>query len=235
MRLQQGDLTSALHWAEQLRLSPGGLPDYLGIERHVAYARVLLAQGRLPDTQRWLASLDTFTRERGLYRWLLTIHILQALSTAREGHHPSARDYLSQALQIAAVEGFLRTFLDEDEQVLALLPDVRKAAPVFVDQVKAFAGELQIGPEPVDQPPVAQVLVEPLSACELEVLDLILPGSLIERSLRSSLSPTAQSSVTSKTSMARWVFAAGRRRSLGPENSICCELTPLRIPFVVRD
>jgi LuxR family maltose regulon positive regulatory protein len=181
LRMQQGDLAFAQQWAQQLGMSPDGVPDYLGIERHVAYARLLLVQGRLPDAQRWLAGLESFAQDRGLYRWLITVHILQALASVRMGDHLSTRDRLSRAVQIAAPEDFYRTFLDEDEQVLALLSDVREVAPAFVDQVRVFAASRESGPEPAGQPPRAQApmaraLVEPLSERELEVLALIAAG-----------------------------------------------------------
>ncbi len=176
MRLQQGDVSFAQQWAQQLGLSPDGDPDYLGIERHVAYARLLLAQGRLSDAQRWLARLESFALERGLYRWLLTVHILQALAAARMGDRPSSRAHLSEAVRIGAPEGFYRAFLDEDEQVLALLPDVRETAPAFVDRLREFVGSFELSPEPGSQPAAAQALVEALSERELEVLALIAAG-----------------------------------------------------------
>jgi LuxR family maltose regulon positive regulatory protein len=171
MRLRQGDLSFGQRWAQRLELSPDSEPDYLGIERHVAYARLLLAQGRLPDAQHWLAQLESFTQERGLDRWLLTVRILQSLTFAGLGDRSSALDRLSQAVQIAAPEDFFRAFLEEDERVLGLVPGVREVAPAFVDQLMIFAGIHRSDPEPA-----IQGLIEPLSKRELEVLVLIAGG-----------------------------------------------------------
>jgi LuxR family maltose regulon positive regulatory protein len=171
MRLRQGDLSFGQRWARQLGLSPDGVPDYLNIERHVAYARVLLGQGSYPDAEHWLALLEGFARERGLERWLLTVLVLQSLVSARMGDHSAARERLSRAVQIAAPEAFYRAFLDEDELVLGLVPGIRGVAPAFVDQLMAFAGIHSSAPEPA-----TQGLIEPLSKRELEVMALIASG-----------------------------------------------------------
>ncbi|MGD9100740.1 MAG: LuxR C-terminal-related transcriptional regulator [Anaerolineae bacterium] len=170
LHLRQGDLPFVRRWAEAAGLSPDDEPEYLRIEQQIVYARLLLVQGRLADAGRCLPRLERFTRERGLYRWLMTVHILQALMLARLGDRPAALEHLSQALQIAAPEGYVRAFLDEDEQTLTLLPHVRHVAPDFVDQLLACARE------PGLVPPGSQPLIEPLSARELEVLGLIVAG-----------------------------------------------------------
>jgi len=171
IHLKQGDLPFALRWAEAEGLSPDDALEYLYIEQHIVYGRLLLAQDRLTDARRWLERLERFTRERGLNRWLLTVHIQQALVAERLGDRPGAREYLTQALEIAAPEDYYRAFLDEDERIIALLPEVRHAAPPFVDQVLAYAGIPRRRKKTAPQP-----LAEPLSERELEVLALIAAG-----------------------------------------------------------
>jgi LuxR family maltose regulon positive regulatory protein len=171
MRLKEGDLPFAQSWAETADLSGDDIPRYLRIEEQVAYGRLLLAQGRLPDAGRWLDRLERFTQERALYRWLITVHILQALTAEQSGDSPSARGYLARALEMAAPQDYYRPFLDEDTQVMALLPAVRHTTPAFVDQLLAYAGVTKPGRDTLVQP-----LVEPLSQRELEVLSLIAVG-----------------------------------------------------------
>ena len=50
----------------------------------------------------------------------------------------AAVDWLSQALELAAPEGFIRIFLDEGEALLDLLPKARQAAPELVDAILVF-------------------------------------------------------------------------------------------------
>ncbi len=171
IRLRQGDLAFAQRWAEMAGMSPGDTPQYVHVEQHLVYARLLLALERLSDARRWLDRLERFTRERGLFRWLITTHILQALAAQQCGEHLAAREYLSQALKRAAPEDYFRAFLDEDKRVITLLPEVRHITPQFVDRLLDFAGSP--GPRVGI---VASPLVEPLSGRELEVLALIAAG-----------------------------------------------------------
>jgi LuxR family maltose regulon positive regulatory protein len=170
IRLKEGDVRFALQWADSAGLSPEERPAFLRIEMHLVYARLLLAQGRLADARRWLARLEGFLRERGIYRWLITVHILQAITADRSGDRASALEILPRAIEIAAPEDCCRAFLDEGRRVIALLPDVRDVAPAFVDQLLEDAGVQ--APEAV----VVQSLIEPLSDRELEVLRLIAAG-----------------------------------------------------------
>jgi LuxR family maltose regulon positive regulatory protein len=170
IRLKEGDVRSALRWADAAGLSLDETPIYLRIEMYFVYARLLLAQGRVADARRWLARLEGFVRERGMYRWLITVHVLQALTADRSGDRASAVEILSRAVEIAAPERFCRAFLDEDRRVIALLPDVREVAPAFVAQLLDHAGASEfdvVTPQP---------LIEPLSSRELEVLRLIAAG-----------------------------------------------------------
>jgi LuxR family maltose regulon positive regulatory protein len=176
IHLQQGDLPFALRWAEAADLSPDDPELYLRFEQHLLYGRLLLVQDQLPDAQRWLARLERFVRERSFYRWLLTVHILQALALERAGDSRAARDVLSQAIEIAAPEDYFRAFLDEDRRVLALLPDLRHVAPAFVDQLLDYAGASRPRLDATEKLPAVQPLVEPLSQRELEVLRLIGTG-----------------------------------------------------------
>jgi len=180
--LGQGDVAFASRWAETEGLSPEDTPQYLHLDRHVVYARLLLAQGRVADARRWLARLERFAQERGLYRWLITAHLLQALTAERSGDPAVARDRLARALQAAAPEEYVRAFLDEDAQILTLLPDLRHVAPSFVDRVLEEADIPEGNGEAIAQPPALQTtdvcvrMIEPLSDRETEVLGLIAAG-----------------------------------------------------------
>ncbi|MBN1428934.1 MAG: hypothetical protein JXB07_11160 [Anaerolineae bacterium] len=171
IRLKQGEMAFAQRWAEAAGLSPDDEPQYMRIEQHLVYARLLIAEDRPADARRWLATLEQFTQERGLFRWLLSTYILQALVSERTGDRAAARDYLSQAIQLAAPEGYFRAFLDEDRQVISLLPEVRHVAPDFVGRLIDFACRSSDG-----QGKPVQLLDEPLSERELEVLALIASG-----------------------------------------------------------
>ena len=176
IRLQQGDLPFALRWAENAGLSPDTPPQYVRMHQHVTYARLLLATNRLSDARRWLARLERFAHERDLVRWLISIHLLQALAAERSGQRSAAHDRLARAVRLAAPQDYLRAFLDEDRHLIALLPEVRDLAPAFVDQLLHDAQSERPGGKTSARPPMEQPLVEPLSERELEVLGLIAAG-----------------------------------------------------------
>lgn len=171
IRLRQGDLAFAQHWAATNNLSPDDSPQYLEMEQHLVYARLLLAESRLVEAQSWLARLESFAQERGLFRALISIYILLALAAERAGDRTAACEYLARAVQRAAPQGYLRAFMDEDRQVMALLPAVKHAAPAFVDELIAHARAPGARQRSATQP-----LAEPLSEREIEVLGLIAEG-----------------------------------------------------------
>jgi LuxR family maltose regulon positive regulatory protein len=176
IHLQQGDVAFVRRWAGAADLSPDDEPQYVYMERHLVYARLLIAQGRLPAARPWLARLECFLRERELYRWLITVYILQALVADRSGDRATAVERLSAAVELAAPEDYYRAFLDEDARLLTLLPDVRHVAAAFVDQLAAYAGISEPDQTVTMRSPLSQSLVEPLSERELEVLRLIAAG-----------------------------------------------------------
>jgi LuxR family maltose regulon positive regulatory protein len=111
-----------------------------------------------------LAQREELAKKAGRYRQLITIHILQALTEHKLGNRATALTYLEQALRLAAPEGYVRAFLDEDLALAQLLPHARHVAPEFVDELLAAFGA---------SPPPNPTLVEPLSERELQVLRLM--------------------------------------------------------------
>jgi LuxR family maltose regulon positive regulatory protein len=181
IRLQQGDLPAVQRWATAAGISPREKPQYLHMDRDLVYARLLLYQGQKHEAGPWLDRLEQFAEARGLIRWLITIHILQALAVDSGSDRKVAGDRLAQAVRLAAPEGYVRAFLDEDRRTLDLLrlPQVRSVAPQFVDQLLTYAVPAD-GAAPVQEAALPgatkQPLIEPLSERELEVLGLIAAG-----------------------------------------------------------
>jgi LuxR family maltose regulon positive regulatory protein len=121
--------------------------------------------------------LDTTGRE-GRFRASMEIKLLFSRYCQDKGDIPMALKWLSEALEIAAPEGFIRIFLDE-VPVLELLPQVRETAPDLVD---AILGQ-QKSPDDVERPVLSEVerpaqpqLPEPLTEQELNILALIAAG-----------------------------------------------------------
>jgi LuxR family maltose regulon positive regulatory protein len=170
-RLREGDLRAARNWADEEGFSPEVEPDYLRLEEHATYARLLLAEGRTADARRLLDRLADFTAAREMFRWSITFDALRALAAAQAGDGDVASDALWRAVELAAPEGYIRAFLDEDPRLLDLLPAVHEAAPPFVARLIEDARR-----SAPDRDTPRQPLVEPLTERELEVLDLIASG-----------------------------------------------------------
>lgn len=171
IRLRQGNLILASNWAETRNFSPGLSPDYIELDSQVTYSRLLIAQGRSQDSRKLLKRLSNFLEKRGLFRWLVTVQILQAITEEKLGNRDEAYDYLSKAILLAVPNDYFRAFLEQDPVIITLLPKVRPAAPGFVDQLMEYAGLPKKWTEAQMQP-----LVEPLSSRELELLALIVAG-----------------------------------------------------------
>lgn len=100
----------------------------------------------------------------------IEIRILQALAASDD---EQTLEYLAEALTMAQSEGYVRIFVDQGE---ALVPLLRRAAhrgivPGYVARLLSAIADSFGTP-----PSVAQPLVEPLSAREIEVLRLLATG-----------------------------------------------------------
>jgi LuxR family maltose regulon positive regulatory protein len=148
-------------------------------ELPLSQARVHLAQG---DPTGALAVLEPYRRRMAEKAWAdeeLKALVLLAVALDAHGERARAVELLDEALALAQPGGFIRIFVDEGAPMARLLYEAcsRGVHPDYVRQLLAAL--------PVDGPdddaslmtPAAGIrLAEPLSARELEVLDLIAAG-----------------------------------------------------------
>ncbi len=148
--------------------------------------RYLLMSGDVEIVPSVLRPLLDAAHRAGRFRASLEIKLLFARYWQEKGDIPTALKWLSEALEIAAPEGFMRIFLDEPP-VLALLPQVREAAPELVDailsQEKSADDVERLVPSEKLRTSLSEVegatqpqLPEPLTAQELNILALIVGG-----------------------------------------------------------
>jgi LuxR family maltose regulon positive regulatory protein len=112
---------------------------------------------------------------------------LHAVALRANGEKDKAVQLLGDALTLAEPGGFIRIFVDEGPPMAALLQEAAKygTAPNYVSQLRAAFGKAE------GRTPVTQLLIEPLSERELEVLRLLrteLNGPEIASQLMVSLS-----------------------------------------------
>jgi LuxR family maltose regulon positive regulatory protein len=189
----QGRLAEALGWARERGLSVDDDLSYLREFEHVTLARVLIAQytsdlvdSSIHEAMGLLERLRKAAEEGGRTGSVIEILVLQALAHHAQGDIPRALDPLERALTLAEPEGYVRIFVDEGPPMAALLREAAKhgTAPNYVSQLRAAFGKAE------GKRPVTQLLIEPLSKRELEVLGLLgteLNGPEIARELMVSL------------------------------------------------
>jgi LuxR family maltose regulon positive regulatory protein len=163
--LRQGNLAAATHLAQT-----HGLP--------LSQARVHLAQGN-PSAA--LAVLEPFHQQVEAKDWKderLKVMVLQAVALQAHGEKEEALQVLGDALALAEPGGLIRIFVDEGMPMAQLLSKAAAQGimPDYVGKLlAAFEAEKQ-KTENKSSPPPLQILIEPLSQRELDVLRLIAQG-----------------------------------------------------------
>jgi len=181
--LVQGRLDEAIRWARERGLSVDDELTYLREFDHITLAMVLLAcyQNDRADIQ--IAEIGyLFERllkaaeEGGRMGSAIEILVLQAIAHDTQGDIPSALLPLQRALELAEPQGYIRMFLDEGKSMMGLLREAsaHKITPDYTDKLlAAFQAEQR---ESKDIAELAQLLIDPLSQRELDVLRLIAQG-----------------------------------------------------------
>jgi LuxR family maltose regulon positive regulatory protein len=167
LALAQHDLPTAQFWAEQVTgpTDTSLLYPCLGLTP----IRILLARQEKAEASDRLKELYETARQKGCGAGLVEVRVLQALAADSP---ENALYFLQEALRRALPDRYLRTFLDKGEPLKALL-----------NRLKSQGGELKGYVQTIlaafNQPCKAsqsQLLVEPLSERELEVLRLLEQG-----------------------------------------------------------
>jgi LuxR family maltose regulon positive regulatory protein len=141
-------------------------------------ARVLLAQ---EETSAALAVLEPLRQQMEAKGWQderLKVMVLQAVALGACGKKDIAVETLADALSLAQPGGFIRLFIDEGAPMVQLLSEAAAQGimPDYIGKLlSAFDAEKRKGEGKPNLPP-AQLLIEPLSQRELEILHLIAQG-----------------------------------------------------------
>jgi LuxR family maltose regulon positive regulatory protein len=160
---------------------------------HTMHARALIALGRehpdgtyLKDALNLLEELLELADKNGWGSKVIEILALQALACQAGGDTGRAMTALERALTLAEPEGYIRTFVDEGRPMSRLLcqaaargmmPDyTAKLLAAFEDTTNDQRRTTGTASSSLGIRHSSPALVEPLSECELEVLQLIAEG-----------------------------------------------------------
>ncbi len=141
----------------------------------ITQARVWIAIGEIDQVQSLMLRVLRSARPAGRMPNAASAYLLCALAAAAAGEREDAQAALGQALQAAEPGGHVRLFLDEGPAVQPLLAAFAAAAhPGVLRSYARLLLEQFPGPERGE---AAGGLVEPLSAREREVLELLAGGA----------------------------------------------------------
>src|SRR5437764_671634 len=154
VELSQGNLVSAISWANAGSLSVHDDLSYPREREYLTLARVYIAQGR-DDLHGPFLQDALYLLERLLHdaeaKWRMTsvleIIILRALALCTQGDRAAALTALERALMVAEPESYIRIFVDEGEPMLALLSKLLATghrASAYLQRLLA-AGDQQSG------------------------------------------------------------------------------------------
>ncbi len=169
VNVRQGRVGEAVGWAREQGLATDDDLSYLREFEHITLARLLLARGSVSEATQLLERLLRAADEGARNGSVIEILVLQALAYQMRGNNPAALVPLERALRLAEPEGYVRMFVDEGPPMAALLEAAAKrgiAAEYARQLLKAF-GKAE------DRSAANQVLIEPLSERELDVLRLL--------------------------------------------------------------
>jgi LuxR family maltose regulon positive regulatory protein len=187
MAVLHGDLTAVAEWVQAIEPSIHSALDPALEFKHITLARLYLAQQQLDAAQQLLDRLLPPAQAAGRMGQVLEISLLQALVSHAQGQETEASAALERALILAEPEGYVRIFVEEGAPMAALLAQAARGD----SPIAAYAASLLVAfpgtegramrtesSESIHSAlsPQSSLLVEPLSARELEILRLVADG-----------------------------------------------------------
>lgn len=179
--LALGNLDTAWRWAQQSGLEIGDPIGYNRQGEYLALASVYLARGAYDQALALLDWLQGVMQRVGLIGVVIEIQALRALIFKAMNERLSALNALKEAVILAQPEGYVRTFVDLGGGMRALIED--EARVLSSESSRAGFLDRLLSSFPPSAPTTKSninlqksAMVEPLTAREVEVMNLIAEG-----------------------------------------------------------
>jgi LuxR family transcriptional regulator, maltose regulon positive regulatory protein len=227
--LASGDVERATRWEQELTQQASPSSSLACERRKVARVRILLARKQPGAALSLLEPLLVVAEKQERLSHVIGMKILQALAYQMHQQMKEAIGALSQAVQLAEPEGYIRCFLDEGPLMATLLSRLQRqkhkhGPTLYLDELLAAFPQADTGARQCSERPgqlrMLQPLLNPLSERELEVLCLMIQGDSNQRiaeTLVLSIDTVKRhvSNIFSKFVVHTRVQAVARARSLG--------------------
>jgi LuxR family maltose regulon positive regulatory protein len=190
LALAHGEVAEATRWVQECGLDADDEPSYPREGEYLVLVRVLLAKQAPEQALGLLERLHALAAAQGRTGSVIEARALQALARSAGGDQAAALGVLAEALALAAPEGYVRVFVDEGPPMAALLhkllvgrrqEQVALAGAVPREYLARLVEAFEQAGLPIRAPAgrgvVVAGLVEPLTARELEVLQLLAVGA----------------------------------------------------------
>jgi len=179
-----GNIVWVENWIRESKLTPDGEINSSRETFYLVYARLLISQEKWEDAKVLLRNLEVFSRKGQKKSSLIIVLLLKALLWNELESIPNVIEALAEAVELAAVQNYRRSFLNEGKKLICLLPLVKERAPDFVDSLikdcEASAGLVSsVKKSKYANAPLIEnnsYLYEHLSDRELELLGLVSSG-----------------------------------------------------------
>lgn len=175
--LCQGRHEVAARWAAELIHGKRLISPFACEREDVARVRVFLALEQSNDAIELLNSLILRATSDERFDHVIEMYVLQACAYHLLGEEHTAISWITQALQLAEPEDYIRSFVDEGTIVAHLLSRLRQErqptiSPTYLDKLLMAFSKNNSGEQQTMKP----LLAEPLSDREQEVLSQLARG-----------------------------------------------------------
>lgn len=170
---RRGQWQQASNWAQANSMSINDDLVETSLTEYCTLARLQIVRAKQDEALLLLDRLLVTAQHSGQFRTVIEILGLQALAWRAHDNIAEALASLKRALNLAQPEGFCRVFLDEGRPMAELLQQARQRGlfPNYVDKLLAAFAAAE------STPGAADLLPEPLSQRELDVLHLVATGA----------------------------------------------------------